>query len=85
MHSNQTPRRSALGSRSSAALSGFCWVLFSLHAWGSSVNQSSPEIGHEDNRSLQSYARRVMERTAEECRRSFRVWPHNFRSTSSSS
>ena len=52
---------------------------------GSSVNQSSPEIGHEDNRSRQSYARRVMERTAEECRRSFRVWPHNFRSTSSSS
>src|SRR6266853_3910542 len=41
MHSNQTPRRFALGSRSSAALAGFCWVLFSLHAW---AQQCEPEF-----------------------------------------
>ena len=41
MHSNQTPRRSALGSRIIAALAGFCWVLFSLHAW---AQQCEPEF-----------------------------------------
>ena len=41
MHSNQPPRRSALGSRCSAALAGFCWVLFSLHA---GAQQCEPEF-----------------------------------------
>ena len=32
MHSNQTTRRSAMGSGRGALLAGFCWVMFSLHA-----------------------------------------------------
>jgi cytochrome c553 len=54
MHSNQTTRRSAMGSGRGALLAGFCWVMFSLHAQS---QQCEPEFAGKRARGQQIAAK----------------------------